>query len=108
MRSPLKPHITEKTYQGYGDVAKKEAATYTFLARTEIDKDIAKKLIEKEYSVSVEDVRVINLPSKVRKFKGHVGKTSPRHKIVVKLKAGERIAAFEVESKDEKKESKGE
>ena len=56
-----------------------------------------KKLVEKEFKVTVTDVRNVNLPGKTRKFKGVNGKTSPIRKAIVQLKKGDRIAAFDVE-----------
>ena len=99
----ITPHITEKSYQGISE-DKKVASTYTFLVDGSLDKTFIKKQIEKQFSVTVEDVRTVNLPGKVRRFKSIVGKTVPRSKAIVRLKKGDRIAAFDIEDKDKKTE----
>lgn len=99
MKSPLTPHITEKSYR---DV---ESSVYTFKLNTRLSKLQVKSLVEKEFKVSVVDVRTINLPGKVRKFKGVMGKTSTIRKAIVQLKKGDKIAAFDVEETKETKEA---
>lgn len=99
----LKPHVTEKAYAGITE-GKKEASTYVFKLIRKMDKDAIAKLIEKEFKVTVTDVRTINLPGKSRRFKGIVGRTSPVRKALVRLKVGDRIAAFDVEDKAAKPE----
>ena len=98
MKSPIVPHITEKSYAGVKE-AGSESSTYVFRVAFEMNKSSVKMMVESEFKVSVIDVRITRLPGKVRKFKGVVGKTSNRKKAIVRLKAGDRIAAFDVEAK---------
>ena len=92
----LSPHITEKSYRTISQ-EKKEVSTYTFKVNSNLNKGDVKRMIEKEYKVTVVDVRIINLPAKIRRFKGIPGKVSPISKALVRLKAGDRINAFEIE-----------
>ena len=95
MKSPLTPHITEKSYRGV------DTSLYTFKLNVRLSKEQGKKLIEKEFKVSVIDVRTVTLPGKVRRFKGVKGMTSPTRKAIVQLKKGDKIAAFDVEETKE-------
>jgi large subunit ribosomal protein L23 len=90
----LKPHVTEKAYAGIHDEAK-IANTYTFRVARDADSAHVKAMVEKQFDVSVINVRMINLPSKSRTFKGVAGRTSGRRKALVRLKVGQRIAAFD-------------
>ena len=92
------PHITEKAYRGIAEDSK-SASTYVFKIKGDLDKADIKKAIETEYKVSVTDVRTINLPGKVRRFRNVTGKTSPITKAVVSLKKGDKIAAFDIDEK---------
>ena len=98
MKSPLVPHITEKAYAGVKETGN-ESSTYVFRVAFEMNKSSVKTMVESAFKVSVVDVRITRLPGKVRRFKGIEGKTSNRKKAVVRLKAGDRIAAFDVETK---------
>jgi large subunit ribosomal protein L23 len=103
MKQLFAPHITEKTYATIATDAK-GASTYTFKVHESVDKADVKRLVEKEYKVTVVDVRMVNLPGKTRRFKGVKGQTSARRKAIVRLKAGQKIAAFDIE--DAKAEDK--
>ena len=96
MKQALTPHITEKAYRGIPDDAK-QVSTYTFKLNQDLDKKTIKKLIEREHKVTVTDVRTLNIPGKVRRFKGIVGKTSSVTKAIVRLKKGDRIASFDID-----------
>ena len=93
MKSTLKPHITEKSYNGYGETA--VASTYTFKLSGPLSKEIIKKQVETQYKVTVEDVRTIHIPGKVRRFKGIAGRTKEVIKALVRLKKGDRITEFD-------------
>ena len=95
MKHVFAPHITEKSYAGISE-DKKVASTYIFKVRTDVSKGDIKTLVEKEFKVTVIDVRMINLPGKDRRFKGVKGRTSDRKKAIVRLKVGDRIAAFDI------------
>jgi large subunit ribosomal protein L23 len=102
MKQALVPHITEKSYAGISD-EKGAANTYTFRVRPGITKEIVKRVVEREFKVTVTDVRIINLPGKARRYRGQVGRTSDRKKALVRLAAGQKIAAFDLpEEKAEK------
>jgi len=106
MNKPLTPHITEKSYRGIAEEAA-SVSTYIFKVKADLNKSQIKKLVEKEYKVSVTDVRTVNLPGKVRRFRNIPGFVPGTTKAIVKLKKGDRIAAFDIEEKkDEKKEEK--
>ena len=98
MKPVLVPHITEKAYR-FVTTEKKQSSSFTFKVPKQLEKAQIKSLVEKEFKVHVLGVQVINLPGKVRRFKGKVGKTQAVRKAIVKLKPGEQIAAFTPESK---------
>ena len=97
MKSPIIPHITEKSYR---DV---DSSVYTFKLNVRLSKEQIKKMVEKEFKVTVTDVRTITLPGKTRRFKGIKGSTSPIRKAIVQLKKGDKIAAFDIEETKEEK-----
>jgi ribosomal protein L23 len=100
MRQYLAPHITEKSYKGYNE-SDKEYAVYTFKVNSDLDKNFLTKLIEKQFNVKIDKARIINLPGKKRVYKNIPGTTSTRSKLIVRLKKGDRIEAFENKSKTE-------
>lgn len=79
------PHITEKA--GLMETQNK----YVFRVSKNANKHEVKRAIEKLYKVAVENVRMVNLPSKTR-FVGRTKGVRPGFKkAVVKLKEGNRI-----------------
>lgn len=105
MNKPFVPHITEKSYSLISE-EKGMASAYTFEVPRVVTKGIVKAQIEKQFKVHVIDVRIINLPGKVRRFKGVMGKTQATKKAIVRLKAGERIADFLPAAPEDKKDNK--
>ncbi len=95
MKQLLIPHVTEKSYSGISD-EKGAVNTYTFRIKLDLTKEIVKRIVERDYKVTVTDVRIVKLPGKVRRFKGIVGKTSARKKAIVRIAAGQKIAAFDL------------
>lgn len=94
MKAPIIPHITEKSYRAID--SSKNGATYTFKVNPRLTKEDVRRMIEREYKVSVENVSIVRLPGKVRRFKGIVGRTNATKKALVRLKKGDTIAAFDV------------
>ena len=92
------PRITEKSYRGISEDSA-IASVYTFTLKTKLNKDQIKKLVEKEYSVHVTNVRTVHLPAKARRFKNIAGTVKSIHKALVTIQAGETIAAFDVADK---------
>ena len=88
----IKPRVTEKAYRTAGEG---NVRTYTFVVPIALDKETIKKVVEKTHKVTVVDVRTVTTPGKVRRFKGVAGRTSNFKKALVRLKAGETIAAFD-------------
>lgn len=103
MKNLLTPHITEKAYRTITEKSD-QPLTYTFKIHPGLSKHDVKRVVEKEFKVTVLAVRVINLPGKNRRFKGIIGKTSPTKKAVVQLKKGDRIAAFDIADASAEKE----
>jgi large subunit ribosomal protein L23 len=95
----LKPLITEKTMHMAG------SGWYTFQGDVSADKHGVQKEIEKLYAVTVEKVRSSLMHGKVQKVgrKGKTVKQSDWKKIVVKLKTGQTIDAFQIGGQEEKK-----
>ncbi len=104
MKAFLTPHVTEKSYATIPEDAK-AVATYTFRVPRQANKTQVKNAIETAFKVSVEDVRIHTLPGKARRFKGVMGRTSMRRKAIVRLKAGQRLAIFDL-PKEETSEAK--
>ena len=98
MSKTLTPHITEKSYALISE-EKGVSNHYTFRVPKNLRKEMIKAMVEREFKVTVEDIRTINLPGKVRMFKGVAGHTQAIKKAVVRLKSGDRIAAFDIDTK---------
>ncbi len=103
----LEPRATEKTYR---EQAKR---TYAFVVKKSDTKQTVAKLVEKEFGVTVTDVRILNRDGKQTKFsKGkhaYPGITYRQDKKIayVTLKDGDSIKVFEEPEKEEpKKETK--
>lgn len=103
----LEPRATEKTYR---EQAKR---TYAFVVKKSDTKQTVAKLVEKEFGVTVIDVRILNRDGKQTKFsKGkhaYPGITYRQDKKIayVTLKDGDSIKVFEEPEKEEpKKETK--
>jgi len=99
MNTPLKPHITEKAYATISE-EKGAVSQYTFKIARTLTKTDVKRQVEKTFNVHVEGVQIVNLPSKQRYYRGHKGSTQARKKAIVRLRAGEKIAAFTVETQE--------
>ena len=98
----LEPRATEKTYR---EQAKR---TYAFVMKKSDTKQAIAKMVEKEFNVTVTDVRVLTRKGKQTKFsKGkhaYPGTTYRQDKKIayVTLKDGDKIKVFE-EPEEEKK-----
>lgn len=101
MKATLTPHITEKSYNAI-ELTNKEGAAYTFKVPVALNKDQIKTIVEREFKVTVASVNIVRLPGKVRRFKGIPGKTSITKKAIVRVKKGDKIAAFDIEDKSAK------
>lgn len=64
---------------------------YVFIVNRKANKPEIKKSIQKIYNVHVEDVKIINLPSKKRRYGMTSGETSAFKKAIVVLRSGEKI-----------------
>lgn len=104
LKNALEPRATEKTYAEQGK------RTYVFPVKQSMSKQEIKKEVEKEFSVTVTDVRVLIRKGKKTKYsKGrhaYPGTTFRRdHKYAyVTLKDGDSIKVFETEAQVETKE----
>jgi len=93
----VKPLITEKT------MSLVSRGWYTFRAEVEADKKRVKQEIELLYSVTVLSVRTCLMHGKVQRVgkKGRSVARSDWKKILVKLKAGQTIDAFQIGGQEE-------
>ena len=93
------PRATEKAY------VEQSKRTYNFICPLDASKQEIKRMIEKEYIVTIEDVRVLTRKGKKTRFSrgkhAYPGTTYRRdHKIAyVTLKEGDKIAVFQEEEK---------
>lgn len=98
MEYNIKPHITEKSYRAADSSS--DCPRYTFKVDPKLRKEQVVDFIQKNYKVTVEAVKSISIPGKVRRFKGIVGRTSDIKKVIVTLKKGQKISAFDIDTKD--------
>ena len=104
----LEPRATEKTYR------EQTKRTYVFPVNRTMGKQEIAKLVEKEFGVTVTDVRTLVRDGKKTKFsKGkhaYPGTTFRRDKVIayVRVKDGDKIRVFDEpeEVKDEKADKK--
>jgi len=85
-----RPIITEKTYQLI------EENKYTFEVDRKSNRLEIKLAIQEIFDVKVEKVNIINSKPKKRRVGRYTGLTRNKKKAIVKLAAGEKIAAFEM------------
>ena len=100
----LEPRATEKTYR------EQTKRTYVFSVKRDMSKQEVAKLVEKEFNVTVTDVRTLIRDGKKTKFsKGkhaYPGTTYRQDKkfAYVTLKEGDKIKVFEEPEEDKKAE----
>ena len=94
MKYTIAPYITEKSYRGISE-ENKGSQTYVFKVTTTAGKTDIKKMVEAAYQVHVEDVRTLRQTGKARRFRNIPGRTAATKRALVRLRAGERIAAFD-------------
>lgn len=78
-----KPLLTEKSSN-----LQETRNQYSFRVHSKANKSEVKKAIEAIFEVKVARVNVHNMPSKLRRFLGRPGRTSPWKKAIVTLKDG--------------------
>ena len=83
------PIITEKT----SELASKNVITFSVDIKA--NKTQIKQAVEKIFNVKVESVNTLNIKPKAKRFRMSIYKTSAIKKAIVKLRAGEKIAAYE-------------
>lgn len=64
---------------------------YVFIVARNANKPEIKKSIQRVYKVHVEAVKIVNLPSKKRRYGRTSGETSEHKKAIIILKKGEKI-----------------
>jgi large subunit ribosomal protein L23 len=86
----LVPKISEKA------IALAERGIYVFEVPVSTNKIEVAKAVEAAFKVNVTDVNVVISKGKMKRFKNHPGRQKDIKKAMVKLKAGQSIALFEV------------
>lgn len=86
----IKPVITEKT-----TTMREKENVFTFRVHKNATKENIKKSIEKLFSVNVIDVRIVNLPGKMKRRGRFIGKTSSEKRAMIKLAKNQTIPIFE-------------
>jgi large subunit ribosomal protein L23 len=86
----LTPKISEKA------IALAERGIYVFEVPISTNKIEVTKAVEAAFKVNVTDVNIVITKGKVKRFKNHVGRQKDVKKAMVKVKAGQSIALFEV------------
>ena len=92
-----KPIISEKAFSLAGE------GVYVFLVARNANKQAIASEIKKRFKVDVVDVRIINIPGKVKRVGWKFGTRSNIKKALVKVKKGQQIAIFETETKKSQK-----
>lgn len=64
---------------------------YVFAVHPQANKSEIKKSIQRVYDVHIEQVKIIKLPGKMRRYGRSAGRTSAWKKAVVSVRAGEKI-----------------
>jgi len=99
------PVITEKSYSiAAGD--KKTARKFSFHIDNNINQIIAVKELEKIYKVNVIKSNTIKVKGKNKTVRRINGRTKDKRKLIVTLKPGQVIKAFEIEEKKENTKEK--
>lgn len=91
----LRPVQSEKAFKDIKLVGRKHKLKYAFYIHPKINRSEAKKAIEVAFNVKVVKANIANVKGKIRKFGRYDGKTAKRKKIVVTLKAGQRISQLD-------------
>ena len=68
---------------------------YVFIVDRKANKIQIREAVEKLFNVKVESVNTLNIKPKAKRFRMSMYKTSALKKAMVKLKDGEKIAAYE-------------
>ncbi len=68
---------------------------YVFIVDKRANKIQIREAVEKMFNVKVENVNTLNIKPKAKRFRMSVYKTAAIKKAVVRLKEGEKIAAYE-------------
>ena len=68
---------------------------YVFIVDKRANKIQIREAVEKLFNVKVESVNTLNIKPKAKRFRMSIYKTSALKKAMVKLKDGEKIAAYE-------------
>lgn len=85
-----RPILTEKTsYQA------EQLNRYTFEVDVRANKHLVRQAVENSFDVKVQDVNIMTVRGKSRRFGRHEGRTSDSKKAVVTLAPGETISFFE-------------
>jgi large subunit ribosomal protein L23 len=86
----LTPKISEKA------ITLAERGIYVFEVPTSTNKIEVTKAVEAAFKVNVIDVNMVIVKGKLKRFKNHLGRQKDVKKAMVKVKAGQKIALFEV------------
>ena len=81
----VKPHISEKTFN------LSQEDKYVFIVSDKSNKTEIKKAVKSIYGVSVISVNIINIHSRIKRFRGRMGLKSGYRKAIVKLAKGHKI-----------------
>jgi len=86
----LTPKISEKA------ISLAERGVYVFEVPTSTNKIEVAKAVEAAFKVNVTDVNIVITKGKLKRFQRVLGRQKDVKKAMVKVKAGQKIALFEV------------
>jgi large subunit ribosomal protein L23 len=90
----IRPLVTEKTTHQARQTARDHGPTYSFEVHAQANKAEIRDAVEKIYGVKVVDVRTMNRPGKVRRFRFRYGMTAHTKKAVVTVDRDSHIDLF--------------
>jgi len=85
----IEPVLSEKSNQ------MRESGKFVFKVDPRADKEIIMEAVRRLFKVNPINCRVINVTSKPKRQRGHLGRTAEWKKAIVTLKKGETIRIFE-------------
>ncbi|MCB1165588.1 MAG: 50S ribosomal protein L23 [Leptospiraceae bacterium] len=85
----IAPVVTEKSEEVKHSVPGSE--TYTFKIQKRANKELVRQALHKLYGVKAEKVRVINVPSRLKRFRNDYARVPGWKKAIVTLSPGQSI-----------------
>ena len=96
----FKPYLTEKSVDHNAE------GVYVYEIPMGLSKQKVKEMLEKVFKIEITKINTLIVKGKVKRFKGRLGERKSIRKAVITLAKGQKIAGFEGDVDEEKKEKK--